>query len=180
MRLGDIYNFTDNRIRIIMFDDLEVFYMLVDNDNIFNWEKIKTLSYYRVQRYFFDNNSNFIGSKNLSEQELEIHRPDLPLRLNCFKDIFWTNDIFNKLDDLESYLKLAGISIDKIIGLNNNRIIISPTSQLISSKQTVLLENNQDLIDGKDLLYKCFEIQKPYIKKDKPYFSRFRLIPDGR
>lgn len=47
----------------------------------------------RTEREYFNENAEFIKSLEFDKQELEIHRPDLPLLLNCFSDIFWT---FNK------------------------------------------------------------------------------------
>lgn len=41
MKIGDIYNFTENRIRILMFDDKEVFYQTLNEDDTFVYAKYK-------------------------------------------------------------------------------------------------------------------------------------------
>lgn len=163
-----------------MLDDNEVFYGTVNKDGIFDYSKYQTISYYRTPRDFFEKNSRFIDSMELSEKELEIHRPDLPLRLNCFKNIFWTTEIFLNLDEFEVFLNKAGILIDNLEGIKVSKLNIVPTSQQNSKKKPVLIEFNEQGINGKDLLLKCFSIQREYVKLEKPYFSRFRLIPNGR
>lgn len=180
MKPGDIYDFTNNRIRILMFDDNDVFYMTVNNLGFFDCAKYKTISYYRAPLEFFEKNSIFIDSLELSEKETEIHRPDLPLRLNCFRGIFWTTELFEKEDEFESFLNKSGISEENIEGLNISKLNIVPTSQQISNKKSILIKNNEGAISGKNLLFQCFGIQREYVKLEKPYFSRFRLIPDAR
>lgn len=163
-----------------MLDDNEVFYGTVNQDGIFDYAKCKTISYYRTPRDFFEKNSRFIDSMELSEKELEIHRPDLPLRLNCLKNIFWTTELFKNLSEFEGFLNKAGILIDNLEGINISRLHIVPTSQQNSNKKPVLIEFNEREINGKDLLFQCFSIQREYVKLEKPYFSRYRLIPNGR
>ena len=180
MKLGDIFEFTNNRIRILMLDDNEIFYGTVNQDGIFDYAKSRTISYYRTPRDFFEKNSRFIASMKLSEKELEIHRPDLPLRLNCFKNIFWTTELFNYVGKFEEFLNKAGILMDNLEGLKIPKLNIVATSQQNSNKKPVLIESTEGEITAKDLLFQCFNIQREYVKLDKPYFSRFRLIPGGR
>ena len=180
MKPGDIFQFTNNRIRILMLDDNEIFYGTVNQDGIFDYAKYKTISYYRTPRDFFEKNSRFIDSMKLSETEIEIHRPDLPLRLNCFKNTFWTTELFKNLGEFEEFLNKTGIQIDNLEGIEISKINIVPTSQQNSHKKPVLIESNEEEITGKDLLFQCFNIQREYVKFEKPYFSRFRLIPGGR
>jgi len=87
-------------------DNEEVFYGPVSQDNCFEYEKHKTVAYYRIPWNFFDENATFIDSKQFSEREKEVHRPDLPLRLNCFQGIFWTNNSFWQI---EWFWKLSAI-----------------------------------------------------------------------
>ena len=180
MKIGDIYNFTENRIRILMFDDKEVFYQTLNEDDTFVYAKYKTISYYRTEREYFNENAEFIKSLEFDKQELEIHRPDLPLRLNCFSDIFWTFNKIEKNVEFTELLKSFGIEKEKLQGLNSSKVVIFPTSQQQSSKKPSLVQNKIGYLSGEDLLFECFKIQTEYINKDKPYFSRFRLIINGR
>jgi len=180
MRLGDIHNFINNRIRILMFDKNEVFYGLVNQDGTFEFSKNKTINYYRIPRDFFENNADFMGSLELSNEELMVHRPNLPLRLNCFDDVFWSNELFETINDFENFIIKTKIDFEKLEGLNNSKIFIVPTSQLMSNKKPILIHNESGSINGKDLLLQCFRIQSEYIKMNKLYFSRFRLIENGR
>ena len=180
MKIGDIYNFTENRIRILMFDDKEIFYQTLNEDDTFVYAKYKTINYYRTEREYFNENAKFIKSLEFNKQELEIHRPDLPLRLNCFSDIFWTFNKIEKNVEFTELLKSFGIEKEKLQGLNSSKVVIFPTSQQQSSKKPSLVQNKIGYLSGEDLLFECFKIQSEHVNKDKPYFSRFRLIIDGR
>ncbi|QCX37349.1 hypothetical protein FF125_02445 [Aureibaculum algae] len=180
MKIGDIYDFTNNRIRIIMFDDKEVFYQTINEDNTFVYAKYKTISYYRTPKDYFRKTSKLIKSLAFTEKELEIHRPDLPLRLNCFSGLFWTNKPFEKETEFNEFLESADISQEELKGLKSSKVVIFPKSQQQSNKKSILLENKNGYLSGKELMIQCFGIQSEYVKSEKPYFSRFRLIPDGR
>lgn len=164
----------------MMFDENEVFYQTINEDNSFVYAKNKTLIYYRTTREYFEDNSTFIKHLALTEKEIEIHRPDLPLRLNCFPGLFWSNKRIENETDLNEFLKIAEIDIVKLDGLKSSRVVIFPTSQQQSHKTSILLENVAGQFSGKELMLKCFDIQREYVKPEKLYFSRFRLIPDGR
>ena len=157
MKVGEEYLYFQKKQRIIMFGSNEVFYDEIAIDNSLKYTKGKTVTYSRVSRDFFDKNAILI-STSVSEKELLIHQPHLPLRLNCFKNIFWTKDI--NLKDLEN--------------LNCNKVVIIPIGQQISFKKSIILESSNNLFEGLELLYHCFNIQYKYININKPYFSRFR------
>ncbi len=180
MKIGDIYNYTENRIRILMFDDKEVFYQIVNKDDTFVYAKYKTISYYRASKEHFKLNSNFIKSLEFEKKELEIHRPDLPLRLNCFSGLFWVKNSFEKKNDFENFLKSFGINKEELTGLDINKVVVIPTSQQLTSKKPTLLQNEKGYFIGEELMIECFRIQSEYVNLEKPYFSKFRLIPFGR
>ncbi|MCR9248823.1 MAG: hypothetical protein NXI20_00310 [bacterium] len=180
MKVGDIYSFTNNRIRVMMFDEKEVFYLTINSDDSFVYAKNKTLSYYRITREYFDNNSTFIKHLTLNEKETETHRPDLPLRLNCFSGLFWSSKNFENENDLLDFLKIAEIDIEKLDGLNSSKVVIFPTSQQQSQKKSILLENIKGQFSGIELMLQCCNMQSEYVKPEKQYFSRFRLVPNGR
>ncbi len=177
MKIGDIYNYTENRIRILMFDDKEVFYQIVNKDDTFVYAKYKTISYYRASKEHFKLNSNFIKSLELEKKELEIHRPDLPLRLNCFSVLFWVKNSFEKKNDFENFLKSFGINKEELTGLDINKVVVIPTTQQLTSKKPTLLQNEKGYFIGEELMIECFRIQSEYVNLEKPYFSKFRLIP---
>lgn len=179
MKIGDVFNFSENRIRILMFDDKEVFYGTVDEENAFIYAKYKTISYYRTSRKNFDKNSYFIKTARLTKKELKIHRPDLPLRLNCFSGLFWSTKSLEKESDFYNFLESVGIKKEQLKGLDNSKVVIIPNSQQQSNKKPVLLENITGTFSGVELMKECLKIQSKYVKSDKPFFSRFRTDKQG-
>ena len=180
MKIGDLYNFTNNRIRIMMFDENEVFYQTINEDDTFVYEKNSTISYYRTPKNYFAKNSKFIKHLAFTEKENEIHKPNLPLRLNCFSGLFWTNKPFEKETDFNKFLKSADVNPKELKDIKTSKIVIFPTSQQQSHKKSILLENKNGYFSGEELMIQCFGIQSEYVTSEKPYFSRFRLIPNGR
>ena len=162
-----------------MFDDNELFYATVNEENVFDFFKHKTLIYSRITREYFDNNSIFIQSSSLTEIELAIHRPDLPLRLNCFSELFWSDKPFNNEIECTNFLKSSGVNIQDLKGLKSCQVVVIPTSQLQSQKNPVLLTNEDGSFSGQELMTECFNIQSEYVKPDKLYFSRLRKDSDG-
>ncbi len=163
-----------------MFDNKEVFYQTVKEDDTLVYAKNRTLSYYRTPKEYFENNSEFIKHLAFTEKEIEIHKPNLPLRLNCFSGLFWTNNAFQTKTDFNEFLESADINPKELKGIENSKVVIFPTSQQQSNKKSILLENKNGSISGNELMIQCFGIQSEYVKSEKPYFSRFRLIPNGR
>jgi len=180
MNVGDVYIFSGNRCRVLMFDTEEVFYASLTHGNNSDLLKYKTVSYYRTTRDFFETNATFIASSRLTEDEKKIHRPDLPLKLNCFREIFWTNEKFDTKSEFISFLNSKGITENELEGLKIDKVVIFPQGQLTSLKKPVTLENNLAYFSATELMFNCFDFQHQYIKKEKPYFSRFRLIQNGR
>ncbi|WP_421810347.1 hypothetical protein [Flagellimonas sp.] len=180
MKIGDSYNFENNQIRIILFDDKEVFYQTINDDNSFVYSNYRTINYYRTSLKHFYKNSHFIESLELTEKEYKTHRPDLPLRLNCFSGVFWVASGYEHENNLIDLLKSKGIDKKKIQGLNCSKVAIYPTGQQQSNKKPILLENKNGHFSGLKLIMECFRIQSEYVNPDKPYFSRYRLIPNGR
>ncbi|MCL5247796.1 hypothetical protein M4I21_18460 [Cellulophaga sp. 20_2_10] len=179
MKIGDVFNFAESRIRVLMFDDNEVFYGTVDKENVLVYCKYKTISYYRTSRSYFDENSSFIKSLELTEKEKEIHKPDLPLRLNCFTGFFWSNKLFEKEIEFNDYLKSVGVNSEKLIGLDISKVVLVPNSQQQANKKPILLKSVSDSFSGQELLFESFRIQSEYVKLDKPYFSRFKKDEQG-
>ena len=163
-----------------MFDNKEVFYQTVKEDDTLVYAKNRTLSYYRTPKEYFENNSEFIKHLAFTEKETDIHKPNLPLRLICFSGLFWTNKAFETETEFNEFLKSADINPKELSGIESCKVVIFPTSQQQSNKKSILLENKNVFFSGKELMRKCFGIQSEYVKSEKPYFSRFRLIPDGR
>lgn len=117
---------------------------------------------------------------DLTKLEESIHRPDLPLRLNCVKKSFWTTEKFNTIEDFKVFLNQEKIDYKKFEDLHTNKIVIFPQGQQNSEKKSVILENTIGFFEGLELMFNCFNIQQQYVNPKKPYFSRFSLIPIGR
>ncbi|NOT93485.1 hypothetical protein [Ferruginibacter sp.] len=163
-----------------MFDDKEVFTDIVNPDNTLRCAKYKTVIYSRTHREFFNKNSTFTRTSEVTAREIEIHKPNLPLRLNCFKEIFWSHEEIYDIHNFTTYLRANNIYEKHLSNLNTNKVVIFPLGQQLSIKKPVLLENSVGFFSGIELLFRCFQIQREYVKKEKTYFSRFRLIRVGR
>jgi len=166
--------------KILMFDEKEIFYGVINESNELKYANIKTLIYLRTTTDFFRETSTLLLKSDLTKQEEAIHKPDLPLRLNCFKETFWTTKKFEDISEFKSFLIEHGIDFKKFDNLNTNRVVIFPHGQQSSSKKPVILENKVDSFNGLELMYNCFNIQQQYVNPKKLYFSRFRLITKGR
>ncbi len=181
MKNGYIYktNWGPN-CKILMFDEREIFYGIVNESYELEYANSKTLIYTRTTADFFKTNSTLLLKSDLTKQELTIHKPDLPLNFNCFRETFWTTQYFEKIEDFKTFLTQHEIDYKKFDSLYTDKVVIFPHSQQSSAKNPVLLENTVGYFDGLDLMYKCFNIQHQYVNSKKPYFSRFRLINIGR
>ena len=181
MKTGFIYRTQwGDSCKVLMFDKKEIFHQTVDENNALVYAKYRTQIYTRTETDFFSNTSELIKGSGLTKQEEGIHRPDLPLRLNCFKETFWTVDRFETPDDFKTFLNQQLIDHEKIENLHTNKIVVIPTGQTGANKKSVLLENNEGVFDGLELMFNCFNIQQQYVKPEKRYFSRHRLAQKGR
>lgn len=181
MKVGHIYktNWGGN-CKILMFDDSETFYQPVDENHQLIYAKYKTQSYYRTTTDFFKENSTILLKAELTKQEELIHRPDLPLKLNCYKETFWTTDKFETIEEFKIFIDQQQINYRTLENLYTNKIVVIPHGQQSSDKKPIILENGKGVFEGLELMFNCFNIQQPYVNPDKPYFSRFRLITQGR
>jgi hypothetical protein len=91
--LGCVYEMESfpNPVRIVAFDDQVVMY-----DTWWPhrgaWAMAKLLGafvYYRMPRTVFEAHSRFVRNEPLSEQELNVHRPDLPFAFAQRSDLSW-------------------------------------------------------------------------------------------
>jgi len=180
MNIGDVYSLSGANQKVIMFDEFEVYYDELIEDDKLKYSRAKTTFYTRTPRVYFDTNSVFVKHSKFTIEEEEVHRPDLPLRLNNFKQPFWSSETFSNINDFKSFLNVFDINTRNLKDLNTKRVVIYPSGQQQSLKKPILLENNTGSFLGVELLYRCFEIQREYVKVSKPYFSRFRLIQIGR
>lgn len=180
MNIGDIYSYDGHQNKILMLDDKEVFTDIVNPDNTLRCANYKTVIYSRTDRDFFYKNSKFTGTSELTVKEIEIHKPNLPLRLNCFKEIFWSHEEFDNILNFTTYLRANNIYEKHLGDLKTNKVVIFPLGQQLSMKKPVLLQNSVGLFSGIELLFRCFQLQREFVKKEKSYFSRFRLIRVGR
>ena len=91
LEVGDLYIFMDSQARMLTFDDHEVMYRTINDDYSWCHKKAKTITYYRCPRFTFEERAKFIKHLELTQEDISIHRPDLPLRINCFENTFWPN-----------------------------------------------------------------------------------------
>jgi len=181
LKIGDIYKPNwGAKCKILMFDERDIFYETLNETNELEFGKRRTVVYTRTTTDFFKSNSTFLLKSDLTKKEETIHRPDLPLRLNCFKETFWTTNKFENIEDFKSFLTKHGIDDTKLENLNTNKIVIYTHSQQSAFKSSVLLENNVGFFSGLVLMFNCFNIQHQYVNPNKLYFSLLGRNSKGR
>jgi hypothetical protein len=173
MGLGDIYQtkFHPDPLRIIAFDDFEVFYdgywSTLDSwtfsDGILN----KKCFYYRAPPYIFLHDSELLREQPLTEKEFAVFRPDLPLRLCRSNHVQWLANQFSDIDTyLESLMK-AGFELSQEIVLDSPEVFLYaykpkkgvPKSVRITAKNGIGFTNIE-------LLWNAQILQAAHLKED--------------
>lgn len=158
MRIGDIFLFKDINqneypIRVIAFDDIEIFYdTKLVTDNWFLDGK-KTFIFPRMSRQFFDLNSFFIGYEPIGDKDLERFKSYLPIRMARYKNINWVrSDIHSQQIDSDLVLKI-------------NEIYLIPFGKNGAMKSPLLFhsQSNNDFSEV-ELIHTAFEIQNVEFK----------------
>ena len=81
--LGDVLQVTwdDRPIRVMMSDDVEVFYDAYFPEVGWNLARARTIVYYRIASSFLRSSAQLLRREALDDDEFARHRPDLPMRL---------------------------------------------------------------------------------------------------
>jgi hypothetical protein len=181
MRLGEVRELKtehgENTIRVIGFDDLEVFYdVWWEHSNKWGLEGSRSASFYRLPSKFCEVNSSVIRIEELSEKEVGILQPDLPLRTSILSKWKWDQNEYVSLSDFE--LKL-GSSLNELESqplLNTDKVILIPSGPNGGDKKGVIIEADDGISFGPvEILWKAHNVQSKYETNAKDGVGIYRL-----
>jgi hypothetical protein len=109
LALGGVYktSFTEYPCRIIAYDEFEVLYDAYW-PGLDKWTFASNLkrkgTYYRITPTLFIRDSRILEVKPLTDQELRVFIPHLPMRLCRFKELNWTENQIPSLEEFREYV----------------------------------------------------------------------------
>jgi len=170
MIIGEIYNFNNSKVRIIQFDEIEVFYEPW-NEHVGEWyfSKTKTLIFFRAPRRFFTSNAELLENENRDEKGLERFHTQLPMRLNRFENLQWES---------EPKLDFKTLASNDLHGIDADSIVIFPSLQSGKLGKSEIIKER--IRDGVKLMEIAFTIQAPYIKDKDSRFILTTLAKEGK
>lgn len=170
MTKGEVYNFNNNKVRIIQFDEIEVFYepWNVHSDEWY-YSSIKTMIFLRVATKFFVNNSELLENENKDENGLDRLHPHLPMRLNRFPNLRW---------EAEPKLDLKSLALNNLQGIETESIVIFPTHQGGRHGKSELIK--EGVRNGEKLMEVAYSIQAPFVKEKDSRFIITTLAKVGK
>ena len=173
IKLGDILkiNSTEQIIRVIALDDIEVLYDFYWNHND-KWAFADNLSkkgfFYRMSLKNCISKCSKVDYKSLSDKEHMVLRPDLRLRFLRDKNASWQYDYFKeKKNEIQNTFSNQFLPI--------NKIFLCPLSKNKSIKKGEILESNNQEISFYEILVKAFEMSKKIGKTDSNGIGIYRL-----
>jgi len=156
-----------NPVRVIMTDDIAVFYEVW-------WPHVKEWSYktnlkkraiyYRTSVNKFMSEATYFRNELLSQEEIDVHRPDLPLFL-CRNDrISWTTAKYKTMEQFEKENHIALHHTISLRSLDIGKIILVPSGPDGGLKKGITIEaKNNTSFTCTELLWNAQNIQADYI-----------------
>lgn len=168
--LGAVYkpNWDDRLIRVLAFDENTVIYdCWVPHKNEWSLTSLKgTVFYYRLARPRIISDAAYIRTEPLSKEELDIHRPDIPLSFLQAGSVQWSELQLNDIDTAAARLA----AIDPRLAL---QVINAPAIFLLpfGKKGRVLPgvkinAKNGATFSAAELLFYAGQIQQPSLSGD--------------
>lgn len=177
IQLGDIFklNQTNQTLRVIGLDDLEVLY-----DSFWDYNKswafasnlYKKGFFYRMSKEYFIKNTTKVSSQELNSEELSVFRTDLPLRFARIKDLSWKSDIFESKDSIKKLID-SNPQIEKTISAD--KIYICPIGKKGSVKKPLLVETSNTEVKISELLMTAKEALKKLDNDSSDGIGFYRL-----
>jgi len=173
IELGAVFQFDwDERpIRVIAFDDDVVMY---DSwwESTNSWAKLTwRFFYYRTRRDFFETRSRYLRTDPYTEEEYNVHRPDLPLAFATHDSLSWYTQQPNSEVDLEQQLANARIHEQKSAAsarLTAPAIHLAPFGPKGMSKPTTLITaKNRESFSEAEMLWHAWQLQAPYLRENQ-------------
>lgn len=141
-------------MRVIASDDLEVMCDVWWSDSA-AWGMARlsgNISDYRLPRRYVEANARYLRTDALSEEELRVHRPDLPFAVAQRRDVSWYQPAWHD-DDFGTAPLLAA-----------SRIHLAPFGPRDSSKpSSLLVADDGTAFTEAELLAKARILQSPFI-----------------
>lgn len=168
MTIGEIYNFNNSKVRIIQFDEIEVFYEPWNEQNgEWYFSKTKTLTFFRISTNFFSINAVF--TENEDTNGLERFYTQLPMRLNRFENLQWES---------EPKLNFKTLVPNNFQGIEADSIVIFPTLQSGRPGKSELIK--EGIRNGENLIEIAYTIQAPFVKEKDSRFIITILAKEGK
>jgi hypothetical protein len=158
MNLGAVFevDWTPEPVRVIAFDRHVVMYDTWWSHRG-SWGMSKLLgkySYYRLHRDYFEEHASLLRSEPLTEQEVQVHRPDLPLAFAARQSLSWYEQWSTDLQ------------IESEQTLEASAIYLAPFGPRDSSKPAVLVHAaNGRSFSETELLLAAKSVQDPHIRE---------------
>lgn len=165
MKVGEIYkqeyfkNVDETEIayrltRIIGFDKYQIFYECLSCDNkwFFSGNFKRKVYFYRMATTTFISKMELVDFLELTEQENEYFRPDLPMRFGRTKNVSWDSITLEKITSLPTEFLNEKITL--------NKLVIVPYGPKGGIKKSQLVEGKKGLTIF-DIIKSASTIQKP-------------------
>ncbi len=149
-RSGDVLQVTWEKhpIRVITGDDIEVFYDVLLPNAGWNLAGVQTAAYYRAASHVISASAQLIGADPLLDDELNLHRPDLPMRMLRCREAAWGEPLRN------------WPSIDTAFDIAAKRLALVPFGQKGGPQRPVVVEAADGcLFSGHELLVSAHRFQ---------------------
>jgi hypothetical protein len=129
-RAGDILrvDWDERPIRVMMADNVEVFYDALLPEVGWNLARARTAIYYRTPTSFLRSTAQRIRTEPLTDKELATHRPDLPMRILRNGEADWGNPL------------ACWPKIDTNFEVKSNRLALIPFGPKGAPQRAVLVE----------------------------------------
>ena len=157
MKLGEVYkaNWEDSIMRVIGFDDYEVFYEVFweHNDSwSFSSNTKRKYYFYRTTRGVFREKTEYVELKELEKNESDIFRPDIAIRTCRIRNASWSDE------QLES--KLTQQQLSEMPPINAPRIWLYPFGTKGGNKRGELITaRNHEYFTPVELISEAKRIQ---------------------
>jgi hypothetical protein len=160
LKIGAIYQteWDERPVRVIGFDDIEVFYdcfLPQNNSWAFSGNIKKKCYFYRTSALLFIKKSKPIDFSAITEEELKVFSPDLPIRVCRSNEFSWNNF---KLSALNEFNKQSENLTDTI---QTDKLVLIPYGSKGGLKRgTSLSADNSKYFVASELIWKAKQLQE--------------------
>jgi hypothetical protein len=163
---GTLFQFGDTpeKCRVILMDNVQIMYEPW-SDLAQEWYFIKLnqkIVYFRVTKLFAERTLKILGNEPYPMEVLNIHRPDLPLRLCNTNKLEWKGD-WGSYESFQKRVKSGELAIQDEVELNAPEIVLVPKGKRFTMKPGVkVVADNGKFFTPAELLYKAWKLQHPH------------------